>query len=321
MKSMKDLVVFGDVNLDIILSDMDTLPALGHEIEARRCVVKPGGSAANVSMMLALNGHPVRFYGEVGQDQAGSLVREGLRMYGLNVDGVHVSDRGSTGITVSLTYPRDRMYITYPGTTSTTELQHAKHAKHAKYGKHGKHQILQGDGHLHLASFFLLRGLQKQVGALLRNARAAGMSVSLDPGGDPTDNWDISDLEDSLQFIDVLMPNADEIRGLTGLRNLEKALAAFPESVQCIVVKAGSEGAIVRYRGEIERHGGFKVDVQDTTCAGDCFDAGFLHGWLRGEDLGRCVRWANLFGAQAVSVLGLPDQEIDDFIRERELQV
>jgi sugar/nucleoside kinase (ribokinase family) len=257
-------------------------------------------------MMLALNGHPVRFYGEVGQDQAGILVREGLRTYGMNVDGVHVSDRGSTGITVSLTYPRDRMYITYPGTTSTTELEQ------------GWHEVLQGGGHLHLASFFLLKGLRKRAGALLRKAKAAGMSVSFDPGGDPSDTWDISDLEDSLQFIDVLMPNADEIRGLTGLQDLENALSAFPESVQCIVVKAGSEGAFIRYRGEIERHRGFKVDVQDTSCAGDCFDAGFLHGWLRGEDLRRCIRWANLFGAQAVSVLGLPDQKIDVFIREQE---
>jgi sugar/nucleoside kinase (ribokinase family) len=183
--------------------------------------------------------------------------------------------------------------------------------------KQAQQEILQGGGHLHLASFFLLRKLQNQVVELLRKAKAAGMSVSLDPGGDPSDTWDISDLEDSLQFIDVLMPNADEIRGLTGLKDPEKALSAFPESVQCIVVKTGSEGALVRYRGEIERHRGFEVDVLDTTCAGDCFDAGFLHGWIRGEDLGRCVRWANMFGAQAVSVLGLPDQEIDVFIRER----
>jgi sugar/nucleoside kinase (ribokinase family) len=305
---MKNLVVLGDVNLDIIFSEMEELPALGHEIEAGNCTFKPGGSAANVAMMLALNSHPVRFFGEVGRDWAGRLVMDGLRGYGLNVDGVSLSEKAPTGITVSLTYPGDRMYVTFPGTTGDTALQHAGRG------------CLKGGVHLHLASFFLMRGMRKQMGRLLRKAKAAGVNTSLDPGGDPSGAWDISDLEDSLQYVDFLLPNADEIRGLTGRDDLVGALSAFPESARCIVVKAGGEGALTRYHGSIERHRGFAVDVVDTTCAGDCFDAGFLYGWLRGEDIKRCVWWGNLFGAQAVSTLGLPDRTIEVFLRKRGLK-
>jgi sugar/nucleoside kinase (ribokinase family) len=305
IRPMKSLATLGDVNLDIILGDMEKLPALGHEIEAGNCIFKPGGSAANVAMMLALNGIPVRFFGEVGRDWVGRFVMDGLQSYGLDVKGVAFSDKESTGVTVSLTYPGDRMYVTFPGTTADTTLQHSGCS------------FLQGCAHLHLASFFLLGGMRKQMGSLLQNAKKAGLTTSLDPGGDPSGTWDISDIEDYLEYVDFLLPNADEIRGLTAHEDLEGALSVFPESARCIVVKAGSEGAHTRCRGRIEHHRGFGVDVVDTTCAGDCFDAGFLYGWLRGEDIPRCVRWGNLFGAQAVSSLGLPDRTIDAFLREK----
>jgi len=305
---MKDIIVLGDLNLDIILSGIENTPSFGHEIVAKNCTMKPGGSAANVAMILALNGCPVSFYGEVGRDKAGEFVVEGLQSYGLSVENLVFSDAVSTGLTISLTYPEDRMYITHPGTVASFSTEHFRQ------------NCMQNGVHFHLSSYFLMEGLRKGVGPLLRRAREAGMSTSLDPGGDPTGTWDLGGLDGCLQYLDYFMPSSDELLGIMGSRDLEEALVRFPDTVRCVVVKEGQNGAITRYGGRIERHPPVKVKVVDTTCAGDCFDAGFLYGLSRGEDVSRCVRWGNLFGAQAVSLVGLPDITIDEFLKKIGMQ-
>jgi sugar/nucleoside kinase (ribokinase family) len=42
----------------------------------------------------------------------------------------------------------------------------------------------------------------------------------------------------------------------------------------------------------------------DTTGAGDCFDAGFLYAWLRGEDPQSCLKTGVLCGAHSTRRLG-----------------
>jgi sugar/nucleoside kinase (ribokinase family) len=292
----------GDINLDIILSDVQHMPELGREIEARGCTMKPGGSAANVAMMLALNGCPVRFYGQVGRDRAGDILAEGLRTYGLSTDTLASSPRKPTGLTVSLTFPDDRMYVTYPGTTEIMGLGELEDT------------YVQPGAHLHLASYFLLKKLKSQMGGILKRAKKAGMSTSLDPGGDPAGEWDMGELEGYFSYIDYFMPNADEMMGMTGRRDTGEALRGFIDSVQCVVVKTGADGAAARCEGGIDAFPPYEANVIDTTCAGDCFDAGFLYGLSRGEEFKRCVQWGNRFGAQAVSSLGLPDRPIEDFL-------
>jgi sugar/nucleoside kinase (ribokinase family) len=175
-------------------------------------------------------------------------------------------------------------------------------------------RYIEAQTHLHLTSYFLQDSLRGEVGNILRRAKTAGMSTSLDPGGDTNGRWDISDLKEHLQFLDYFMPSRDEIRAMTGREGLHAALRAFPEEVQTIIVKAGDHGALTRYHGEIEEYPAIPVTVVDTTCAGDCFDAGFLFGLYRGESFKSAVQRGLQFGAQAVSTLGLPSKDIDQFL-------
>src|SRR3990172_1542506 len=113
------------------------------------------------------------------------------------------SDRQPTGITVSLTYPHDRMYVSHLGTVASTTLDDLPRG------------YLCPGAHLHLASYFLQKGLQPSVGRLLKEAKEIGMTTSLDPGGDPSRQWDASGLKESFRYLDWFLPNADEIRAIT----------------------------------------------------------------------------------------------------------
>jgi sugar/nucleoside kinase (ribokinase family) len=306
-EKMKTVVVLGDLNIDIILSGVHKYPSPGKEILARRHVIKPGGSGANVASMLAVNRHPVKFFSLIGNDAHGKYIVEELKKYSLEVDKINFTDKQATGMTVSLTYPDDRMYITSPGTVSAAKLEDL-----------ARGYIIKG-AHLHLTSYFLQRGLKPSVGKLIKDAKQNGMTTSLDPGGEPGGDpgvshgkitykeWDISGLREYLTYLDWFLPNEDEITAITGTSNTYEALLVFPDETD-VVVKKGAYGATARFKGSIEDFPGLKVDVVDTTCAGDCFDAGFLYSFCRGGSLSEAVSLGNKYGAHAVSCVGLPLQ-------------
>jgi sugar/nucleoside kinase (ribokinase family) len=291
---MKTVIVLGDLNLDIILAGMKDYPSLGKEIFAETHAMQAGGSAANVASVLAAAGCPVRLFGRLGTDSAGQYVAENLRQGGLDTSTIAWSDRQPTGITVSLTYPHDRMYISRLGTVASTTLDDLPRG------------YLNPGAHLHLASYFLQAGLRPSVGRLLKEAKEAGMSTSLDPGGDPVRRWDMSGLQECFRYLDWFLPNADEIRAITGMIDLDDAVDAFTGEVAGLVVKAGPQGAILRHQGAIEHYPGIPIEAIDTTCAGDCFDAGFLYGLGCSYSLSDAVALANKYGAEAASCVGLP---------------
>jgi sugar/nucleoside kinase (ribokinase family) len=297
---MRTAYLLGDVNLDIILAGMGEFPSLGKEIDACEAVMKAGGSAANVAVVLAAQRFPVRLFGRVGDDRAGRLVCEELEHMGVSARGISFAAGERTGITVSLAFPAERMYVTFVGTLATTTLSHLEGG------------YIEKGSHLHLTSFFLQEALRPDVGPLLRRAREEGMSCSLDPGGDPSGKWDLSDIWENLRFLDFFLPNGEEIMGMTGAGNIREALRIFPREVEGVVVKAGSDGVYTRYLGEVEHRTALPVTVADTTCSGDCFDAGFLAGILSGRSFADAVGLGLKYAARAVSCVGLPKGKIDE---------
>jgi sugar/nucleoside kinase (ribokinase family) len=71
-----------------------------------------------------------------------------------------------------------------------------------------------------------------------------------------------------------------------------------------VALKLGPDGAALLWDGEIHRCGPYPVEPLDTTGAGDCFDAGFIYGWLRGQSPGACLQIANVCGALSTRDLG-----------------
>lgn len=295
---MKTVIVLGDLNVDIILSGIQDDISFGKEVLATNHVKKVGGSAANVASMLSMNGCPTQLFGQVGNDFDGKYLLQSLRESGVKIETISCSVSEPTGITVSLTYSHDRMYISHLGTVASTKLEDLQDG------------YLIAGAHLHLTSYFLQKGLQPSMGELLQQAKQTGMSTSLDPGGDPSGEWDISCLEKFFQYLDWFMPNADEIMAITKTQEVGKAIDIFSHEVMGVVVKTGADGAIVRHKGTIEHYPGITVKAIDTTCAGDCFDAGFLYGLSNENSVSEAVSLGNKYGAQAVSCVGLPQQKI-----------
>src|SRR5262249_12286664 len=90
----------------------------------------------------------------------------------------------------------------------------------------------------------------------------------------------------------------DLVQALRGVRAHSRAL---------LVLKRGPQGCAVLL-GEIPatlesapHFAGYPVEVMNVLGAGDAFASGFLYGWVRGEPIDDCARYANACGALVVS--------------------
>jgi ribokinase len=112
--------------------------------------------------------------------------------------------------------------------------------------------------------------------------------------------------------VDILTPNESELRILCGRKpddstdSLELARNLQGRGVRRIVLTLGAGGAlIVDERGKAEEIGGRKVDVKDTTGAGDSFNAALAVALARGKSLNDAVRFATYAGAYTCTKLGV----------------
>jgi sugar/nucleoside kinase (ribokinase family) len=285
------ILVAGELNVDLVLQNCSSFPTLGREVLVEDVSLTLGSASAICASALANLGEHVGFIGKVGDDAWGELCLKSLANAGVDCSLVITDSTIKTGITVSLTSAKDRALITYLG--SIAELRAADI----------RDEYLSRFDHLHVSSFFLQRGLRPDMKKLLTRARGHGLTTSLDPGFDPEDTWG-RDLIDVLNELDVFLPNELELQRLEGKQTPYDALRALDNGRTLIVTKLGAEGCMSIQKGNVMRVGAFPVKPIDTTGAGDTFNAGFLHAWLKGDPVTDAMRFGAACGALSTLAAG-----------------
>jgi sugar/nucleoside kinase (ribokinase family) len=281
---MKRILVVGEINVDLVFRNCQALPAPGREVLAEDFSMTPGSSAMICAMGLARLGNPVSFHGKVGADAWGDFCLEALREAGIDLASVHQDAALRTGVTASLSTPHDRALVTFAGAIDALRADDVDDA------------LLAAADHLHVSSYYLQRGLRPDCGELFARARKAGLSTSLDPGFDPRQAW-ASDVLDTLREVDLFLPNQLELAAITGRAGVLDGLRALENGQTRTVVKCGQSGCASLDRGQLYEVPAYAVDSIDSTGAGDSFDAGFLHAWLRGRPLHECLGWGSACGS------------------------
>ncbi|MFH1927898.1 MAG: carbohydrate kinase family protein [Chloroflexota bacterium] len=289
----KKILVVGELNADVVLTGLPAFPALGKEVLARDLHVVLGSSSAICAAGMARLGAEVDFLGKVGTDYYGDFVIDQLRLLGMDTEHVIRDGYAPTGVTISLTYPADRALITYLGCTTLLSLEDIDTP------------ILSRYGHLHVGSYFLQQGLQAGLPELFRQARRAGLTISLDPGHDPGEKWDSDALLTLLNLVDIFLPNDTEARAIAQVDDTEAALRELAKPAGLVVIKCGSSGAMTLHDGNVLQSPAFPITTVDTTGAGDSFGAGFIYAHaVRGLPLEEALRFANACGALSTTGFG-----------------
>lgn len=303
-----DVVVAGELNLDLILYGLPEQLPTEREFLADGLMVTLGSSSAILAHNLAALGARVGFVSLIGDDALGEIALQRLAAAGVNVSRVKKTSGRTTGLTVILQHEGRRRILTYPGTMadmSTADLDM---------------KFLSSARHFHLSSFFLQPKLRPHVAELFREMKAAGLSTSFDTNDDPEDRWE--GVFDVLAHVDVFLPNEREAMSLTGTANLDAAVENLAPRVPVLAVKLGAQGALARRGKEEFRCPAAKVSPVDPVGAGDSFDAGFLYQYVKGADLRTCLQYGNLAGALSTTMPGGTEafrnrSRVEEFFRQQ----
>ena len=285
MAVLFDVIVVGELNVDLILDDMDSLPEIGKEKLAKKMTLTLGSSSAIFASNLSSLGMSVAFLGKVGSDVFGQLILESLGKKKVDTTLIEVNKNLNTGATIALNFDEDRAMVTHQGAMEHLNMEDITPDK------------LVLAKHLHFSSYFLQPGFKDNLENLFRMAKDLGLTTSLDTQWDPSEKWEF-DTEKILPFVDVFLPNEVELLHLTSQNNLEEAIRQMDGLCRFTVVKKGNKGSLLRYdTKQIDKGPFLNRQVVDTIGAGDSFNAGFIFKFMRGASPEQCQTFGNLMGA------------------------
>jgi len=284
-----DVIVVGELFFDEILSGLQALPRLGEEAFARKYCREAGGGAAITAYGLSKLGAKVAVLGVVGWD--GDWIQQRLNEAGVNTSWIEKYSAEPTGLTVSVSTREDRAFFSYYG--ANEELK-------PMLRRPDWIQFMSSAKIVHIAT----SPDHKLDRALIPALHRAKTLVSLDVQNHLSWLTSPSNLR-LMRAADILMPNEVEAEWVSGETGVHRVLRGLrKKGLKRVVLKLGGKGAAMTWDQKEFFVDPYSVLTEDTTGAGDCFNAGFLFGLLQSEDPETCLRWGNICGALSTRELG-----------------
>jgi len=259
------------------------------------------GAPANFADASARIGKRTGFVGSTGLDGFGQLLRDRFKQDGIDSTLIVSVKRKTTGCAF-VAYDKDggRKFIFHIAGTASDRLPPP--ARAVRYAESFRHLHLMG------CSLSISSSMRETCIAMAQAVKKAGGSVSLDPNLRPellSADECRSILLPVIRLSDIVLPSGGEASLLAHEPDSDKACLRLLEmGVKIVVLKLGESGCRVFSReGNIDVPG-FKVRAVDPTGAGDCFDAGFISGYIDNLPLYEAARLANAMGALAASRMG-----------------
>jgi len=277
------IVIVGSFNMDLT-AYMERLPRPGETVNGRKFVTGPGGKGSNQAVAAARLGAEVTFIGRVGQDVFAEQAFSIWRQEGIHTDYVIRDANQATGVAP--------IWVDDAGENSIVVVLGANLAMTQADIDAAADVIAKAD--------VLITQLEinyEIVGYALKIAKEKGIRTILNPA--PAGHLS----PDVVALADFMTPNETELESLSGQSGSveSNARSLLTREGQSVVVTLGAQGAQWVSKDAANRIPAFKVQVVDTTGAGDAFNAGFAVGLAEGKSIDDAIAFANTTAALCVT--------------------
>ncbi len=278
---MARVVVVGSINMDLVTL-APRFAAPGETLLGERFLTVHGGKGANQAVAAARLGADVTLIGALGDDVFGEQLHAGLAREGVSLEHVaRIPDCGSGTASITVAQGENHIIVVPAANARVTPAQIER----------AQSTLASADAILVQMEIPL-----DAVEATLRLGHRLGKPVILNPA--PAQPLPI----EWLKLARYLTPNQHELAILLDADPAEDFRALMRRSPAPVVLTRGADGAWYGDGGEPVHQSGFKIDLVDSTGAGDTFNAAL--GVFLYEGLPAAVRKACAAAALSVSKLG-----------------
>lgn len=294
MMEQPKITVIGSLNMDLV-TITEQLPERGETLIGQHFQMNPGGKGANQAVAAARLGACTTMIGCVGNDPFGKQLIENLAENGVHIDNVESIPHSTTGTATILVSEEDNRIIVTPG---------ANHEVTVDFIESKRDIIAKSD--------VVVLQLEIPLESVIRAveiAKANGVKVILNPAP-------ICDLPHSLlKQVDYITPNEHEKKVLIQNEEEEQALQ------EKLIVTLGEHGVAFYEDGQLVNIPANKVQVVDTTGAGDSFNGALAVALSEGKSLREACLYSSAVAALSITKLGaqtgMPTaEEVNEFLKK-----
>lgn len=319
---VQSILTIGSLNMDQVVQ-LARLPVMGETLlGAGSLRLVPGGKGANQAVAMARLGACVRMAGRVGSDPFGAHLLQALQTDGVDTSLVVVDEQEASGVAFIFLSPQGENAIVVASGANMRVGADEEQIKQLRASlPQASALVMQLETPLETVKMFIVAGHEAGVPVVLNLAPAQAIPLEL------------------LRQLEVLVVNETEASFLRDtlsgsssspsvVQTVEEAswLAArlHEQGIPQVVITLGAHGAILAYRGEsggteCHHQQAPRVQVVDTTAAGDCFAGAFTVALTEKQAPVEALRFAvyasalkvTKFGAQS----GLPTRsEVEELL-------
>ena len=270
------------------LVDEKSSATIEDKLATYESTMAPGGSAANTIHGLATLGINSGFISYLGKDEIGKFFEESMTSAGVKPLVFHTDTASGTARTI-ISADGERTFATNLG--ASLELNEGVITP----------ELFKGWDYCYVEGYLIAN--KAVFTKTIATAKECGCKVVLDLASYNVVEDNREFLNELLPHIDIVFANEEEAKALTQM-SAEESLHYIADKVEIAIVKVGKKGSLIKRGEEVVTIGCNKVDVVDTTGAGDMYAAGFLYGLINGYDLERCGTIGNHLAESIIQVIG-----------------
>jgi ribokinase len=296
-----DVIGVGDADVDIYL-DVDHVPGQDEKVLAHSLNFHPGGMVANFLVALSRLGTSCGFHGPVGDDDFGRMTLDDLAANQVDITGAVIKPGERTYFCIVMLDDSGEKSLVVAPTSCLFPQPNDVSEEHITQARH-----------LHTTAAIVPTAIKAS-----QLAKQHGLTVSMDI--EPSAAQNVTGMPTLLASVDLVFVNQRAVKFLGKTDSPEEAahnILTYGPKIVCVTM--GQFGALAVQNETVIHTEAFPVTIVDSTGAGDCFAAGFVHGFLKNWPLSQTVTFASAVGALSVTRRGghtnLPDSKsVVDFL-------